>query len=74
MARYDGDFRPANAKPPEIEGLLALFVGNRLAAECVRDHARSNFLSSSDGWPEVVEQLGGAFAEEAMAAAAGPIE
>lgn len=74
MARYDGDFRPANAKPLEIEELLALIDGNDPAAQPVRDDARACYLSSSDGWRDAVDQLGGAFAEDVVVAIEGQRE
>ena len=64
MARYEGDLRPANGQPLEIEELLDLLDRNSPSGEPVLDHARACYLSSGDGWREAVKQLGGAFAAE----------
>lgn len=63
MARYEGDFRPADAKPLEIDELLALLDGNSPSPEPAKGSARACYLSSSDGWRDAVKQLGGAFAD-----------
>ncbi len=64
MARYEGDFRPADGAALELEDLFALLDRNSLSKQPARDHARACYLSSGEGWREAVKQLGGAFAEE----------
>ena len=67
MARYEGDFRPANGQPLEIEELLALLDRNSAGGDTSMDHARACYLSSGNGWREAVKRLGGAFAAEIAA-------
>ena len=64
MARYEGDFRPANGQPLEIEELLALLDRDSSNVEPSVNNARACYLSAGDGWREAVKRLGGAFAAE----------
>ena len=64
MARYEGDLKPANGQPLEIEELLALLDRNSAGGETSMDNARACYLSSGDGWRDAVKRLGGAFAAE----------
>ncbi len=65
MARYEGDLRPANEQPLELEELLALLDRNSAGGEPSVDDARACYLSSGEGWRDAVKQLGGSFAAEA---------
>ncbi len=67
MARYEGDFQPADGKPLELDELLALLGSYSPSGEPARDNARACYLSSSEGWREAVKQLGGAFAGDVKA-------
>ena len=64
MARYEGELRPANEQPLEIEELLALLDRNSSEGETSVNNARACYLSSGDGWRDAVKRLGGAFAAE----------
>jgi len=64
LARHEPDFRASSGGPLSLDELLTLL--GEAQAETGRDRreAIACYLSSSEGWTEAVQRLGGAFAAE----------
>jgi hypothetical protein len=63
LARHEGDFRSDTQGPLTLDELLALLGNAPGSAGLSREDAIACYLSASEGWPEAMKLLGGAFAE-----------
>jgi hypothetical protein len=65
LARHEPDVEAAADRPLSLSELLVVLGDAQAKSAPERQEAIACYLSASDGWPEAVQRLGGAFAAEA---------
>jgi hypothetical protein len=62
VSRFEGKIASDGDVPVEAAEILAQLTGDRSSGARKRQDAVARYLSASEGWREVLGELGGAFA------------